>query len=133
MILLGLVLVLLAGGAIALVATEETSRYILFGQTFEFDHVGMFLVGAATAVVLLVGIALMSSGLRRSAKRRRQVRAARAESSNRVTRLEDEKRELQRKLEREHAQNSEPAKTSEPANMPSDRLVAGRHAEDATP
>jgi hypothetical protein len=111
MILLGLLLVLLAGGAIVLVATEESSRYILFGYTIQLDWLGMFLVGAATAAVLLVGIAMISSGSRRSAHRRREVRAARAEASSKVAQLEDEKRELERKLQREPE--------------PTDRLVAG--------
>jgi hypothetical protein len=58
-----------------------------------------------------VGIAMVSSGSRRSAHRRRNVRAARAEASSKVARLEDEKRELERKLQREPE--------------PTDRLVAG--------
>ncbi|MEU4231333.1 hypothetical protein AB0F17_44155 [Nonomuraea sp. NPDC026600] len=126
MILLGLVLVLLAGGAIALVASEETARYILFGYTFEFDSLGMFIAGAVTAAVLLLGIAMISSGSRRTATRRRQARVARAETSSRVARLEEEKRELQRKLEREH--KTQPVPRPEPESA--DRLVAGG-AEDS--
>lgn len=121
MILLGLLLVLLAGGAIALVASEETARYILFGYTFEFNSFGMFIAGAVTAAVLLLGIAMISSGGRRSATRRRQARVARAEASSRVARLEEEKRELERKLEREHETQPVPRLDPEPA----DRLVAG--------
>ncbi|MEV1246562.1 hypothetical protein ACIBO2_21225 [Nonomuraea sp. NPDC050022] len=114
MILLGLLLVLLAGGAIALVAAEETSRYILFGYTFEFNSFGMFIAGAVTTAVLLLGIAMISSGSRRSAKRRRQKRVARAEASSRVARLEEEKRELERKLQHEHAATREPEHAGEP-------------------
>src|SRR5262245_879528 len=114
MILLGLLLILLAGGAITLVATEKTSTYILFGYTVQLDWLGMFLVGAVTAAVLLLGIALINSGSHRSAQRRRKVRAARAETSDRVARLEEEKRELEKKLRHEPE--------------PTDRLVAGpRH------
>jgi ABC-type nickel/cobalt efflux system permease component RcnA len=102
MILLGLLLVLLAAGAVALVLTEETSRYILFGYTFELNHVEMFLAGAATAAVLLLGLWLLGSGSRRTARQRRRQRSARAEASSRMARLEDEKRELERRLEREH-------------------------------
>ncbi|WP_219463853.1 hypothetical protein [Nonomuraea rhizosphaerae] len=130
MIFLGLILVLLSCGAIALVATEESPRYILFGYTFEFDHVGMFLAGAATAAVLLLGIAMISSGSRRSAKRRRALRTARAEEAGRVARLETEKRELQRKLEDERAHETHEAPVTHAAPEESDRLVAGRHAED---
>ncbi|SEG75790.1 hypothetical protein SAMN05444920_104325 [Nonomuraea solani] len=96
-------MVLLAGGAVALVLTEESARYILFGYTFELNHVEMFLAGAATAAVLLLGLWLLGSGSRRTARERRRMRAAKAETSDRVARLENEKRDLERKLEREHA------------------------------
>ncbi|MEV4017619.1 hypothetical protein AB0J35_44735 [Nonomuraea angiospora] len=117
MILLGVLLVLLAGSAVAIVLTEESARYILFGYTFEPNQVEMFLAGAATAAVLLLGLWLIGSGSRRSARRRRRLQGARAEVSDRVARLEDEKRELERRLQR----------TPEPG----DRLVA-RDSEDAT-
>ncbi|NUP02603.1 MAG: hypothetical protein HOV96_07645 [Nonomuraea sp.] len=110
MILLGLILVLLAGGAVALVMTEESSRYILFGNTYQLDHIQMFLAGAATAAVLLAGLWLIGSGSRRTARRRRRLRSVRAEASDRVSRLEDEKRDLEQKLERDRN---------------GDRLVAG--------
>ncbi|MER6510272.1 hypothetical protein ABT158_25860 [Nonomuraea sp. NPDC001636] len=101
MVLLGLILVLLAGGAVALVATEESSRYILFGNTYQLDHVQMFLAGAVVAAALLAGIWLIGAGSRRTARKRRRLRAARAEESDRVSRLEDEKRDLERRLERD--------------------------------
>jgi hypothetical protein len=110
MILLGLILVLLAGGAIALVATEESSRYILFGNTYQLDHVQMFLAGAVTAAALLLGIWMIGRGSRRTARRHRRLRSARAEASDRVSQLEDEKRDLERKLEHDRS---------------GDRLVAG--------
>lgn len=102
MIVLGLVLILLAGAAFALVLFEQSSRYILFGYTFELGHVEMFLTGAAAAALLLVGLWLLGSGSRRTARQRRRLRSARAEASDRVARLEDEKRDLERRLEREH-------------------------------
>ncbi|WP_336212059.1 hypothetical protein [Nonomuraea sp. LPB2021202275-12-8] len=117
MIFLGLLLVLLAGAAVVLVATEESARYILFGYTFEPNHIEMFVAGAATAGVLLLGIWLMMLGSRRSAQRRRRLRSVRADASDRVAKLEDEKRELERKLEREHTTD--------------DQLVAGRPEETA--
>ncbi|MGW0807280.1 hypothetical protein [Nonomuraea sp. NPDC002799] len=132
MILLGLVLVLLAGGAVALVATEESARYILFGYTFELNHVQMFLAGAAAAAVLLLGIWMIKAGSRRGALRRRKQRSARAEASSRVARLEDEKRDLQRKLEREKAHEPTPEPAPEPVKEPGDRLVA-RGSEDTRP
>ncbi|KAB8190304.1 hypothetical protein FH608_035625 [Nonomuraea phyllanthi] len=121
MIVLGLILVLLAGAAIAWVLTEESARYILFGYAFEPDHVETFLVGAATGAVLLLGLWLLGSGSRRSARRRRRLRGVRAEASSRVARLEDEKRELERRLENG-------PKETRPED--GDRLVA-RGSEDA--
>jgi ABC-type nickel/cobalt efflux system permease component RcnA len=118
MILLGLLLVLLAGGAVALVLTEESARYILFGYTFELNHVEMFVAGAVTMAVLVLGLWMLGSGSRRTARQRRRLRSARAETSNRVSRLEDEKRDLERQLEREHTNG--------------DRLVA-RSSEEPRP
>jgi hypothetical protein len=101
MILLGLLLILLAVGAVVLVFTEETTRYILFGYTFELNHVEMFLAGAATAAVLVLGLWLLGSGSRRTARQRRRLRSARVEASSRAARLEEEKRDLEQQLERE--------------------------------
>ncbi|MFC4111483.1 hypothetical protein [Nonomuraea zeae] len=130
MIFLGLLLVLLAGGAVTLVLTEDTARYILFGYTFELNHVEMFLAGAAAAAVLLLGLWLMSAGSRRTAKRRRKLRSARAEASSRVAQLEDEKRDLERKLERDRKLEQERKAAHEPE--PGDHLVA-RGSADTTP
>ncbi|MCK2214523.1 NADH dehydrogenase subunit 6 [Actinomadura sp. ATCC 31491] len=136
MIFLGLILVLLAVGAGVLVFSEESTRYILFGYTFELNQVEMFLFGAVAAAVLVLGLWMMSSGARRTAKQRRNLRAARAEASSRVAQLEDEKRELQRKLEREHAAKQVPAQrehTTGRHTVPEgDRLVS-RGAEDTRP
>nr|WP_055504495.1 hypothetical protein [Nonomuraea pusilla] len=111
MMLLGVVLVLLAAGAAALVATEESSTYTLFGYTVVLDDLGMFLAGAATGAALLLGLWLLAAGSRRTARHRREVRAARTRASEKVARLEGEKRELERRLEREQ--------------VTGDRLVAG--------
>lgn len=102
MIFLGLLLVLLAGGAAILVATEDSARYVLFGYTFAPNHIEMFLAGAAASAALLLGIWMIMIGSRRSAQRRRRLRSARADASDRVAKLENEKRELEKKLDREH-------------------------------
>ncbi|MCP2362938.1 ABC-type nickel/cobalt efflux system permease component RcnA [Nonomuraea thailandensis] len=121
MIVLGVLLILLAGAGFALVLTEESARYILFGYTFEPNQVEMFLAGAAAMAVLLLGVWLLGSGSRRTARQRRRLRSARAEASDRVARLEDEKRDLERKLEREHTNTSVHAHSDHSG----DRLVAG--------
>ncbi|YCK33140.1 hypothetical protein ACNF49_03255 [Actinomadura sp. ATCC 39365] len=146
MVLLGLILVLLAGGAVALVATEESSRYILFGNTYQLDHVQMFLAGAVAAAALLAGIWLIGAGSRRTARKRRRLRAARAEASDRVSRLEGEKRDLERRLERDRNRAANDGVTdgrvahervaSERAaheRADGDRLVAGGRPDDTRP
>ncbi|MEU1391387.1 MULTISPECIES: hypothetical protein [unclassified Nonomuraea] len=150
MVLLGLILVLLAGGAVALVATEESSRYILFGNTYQLDHVQMFLAGAVAAAALLAGIWLIGAGSRRTARNRRRLRAARAEASDRVSRLEGEKRDLERRLERDRNRAANDGVTdgvtdgrvahervaSERAaheRADGDRLVAGGRPDDTRP
>ncbi|MEU8320932.1 hypothetical protein AB0C33_21475 [Nonomuraea sp. NPDC048881] len=147
MVLLGLILVLLAGGAVALVATEESSRYILFGNTYQLDHVQMFIAGAVVAAALLAGIWLIGAGSRRTARKRRRLRAVRAEASDRVSRLEDEKRDLERRLERDrnraahdgggtdgrvaHERVASERAAHEPVD--GDRLVAGGRPDDTRP
>ncbi|WP_049571980.1 hypothetical protein [Nonomuraea sp. SBT364] len=141
MIFLGLLLVLLAGAAAVVAITEESARYILFGYTFTPDHVEMFLAGAVSAALLVLGFWLIAAGSRRSARRRRRLAHVRADASDKVARLEDEKRELERKLEREHAATSKPiaGRTGKHADghtdghadghvdgRTDDRLVAGR-------
>ncbi|MBB6346526.1 hypothetical protein ACWGH8_38120 [Nonomuraea muscovyensis] len=133
MIFLGLLLVLLAGGAIAWVATEDSTGYNLFGYMFEPSHVEMFAAGAVTAAVLFAGLALMAAGSRHAARRRRQMRSAKAEASHRVARLEDEKRELERRLEREQAAERQQAEERRQAAeheraAERERAAEGRHA-----
>ncbi|MBN6055908.1 hypothetical protein JYK22_28520, partial [Nonomuraea sp. RK-328] len=130
MTFLGLVLVLLAGGAVVLVATEETSRYILFGYTLQLDHVQMFVAGAITAAVLLLGLWMMVVGTRMSARRRRRVRADRAQTSDRMARLEDEKRELERRLERERADERATAERAAADRATAEHATADRVAAE---
>lgn len=136
MIFLGLLLVLLAAGSAILVLSEESARYILFGYTFQPNHVEMFLVGAATTAALFLGLWLITAGTRRTAKRRRELLHARHNASNKVAKLENEKRELQRKLEREKAaKDHADDHTDHVGNhartdtRTDDRLVAGRPGE----
>ncbi|NUW33555.1 hypothetical protein HTZ77_19265 [Nonomuraea sp. SMC257] len=132
MTFLGLVLVLLAGGAVVLVATEETSRYILFGYTLQLDHVQMFAAGAITAAVLFLGLWMMVAGTRMSARRRRRMRADRAQTSDRVARLEDEKRELEQRLERERAAEHAATDRAAAQHAVADRAAADHVAAERT-
>lgn len=114
MIVLGLLLILLAAGGIALVsleptATASTATFTYFGYTVQPTHLEMFLIGAATAAVLLIGLAMISSGSRRAARRRKAVREARHEADDRVAQLENEKRRLEHKLETENNDHTDHA------------------------
>ncbi|MFE3449818.1 hypothetical protein ACFXJ8_12875 [Nonomuraea sp. NPDC059194] len=133
MIVLGLILVLIAAAAIYLVAMEPDSTYTLFGYTFEPSHLEMFLVGAATAGVLLLGLSMIGSGSRRSVLHRRKLREARVHANDRVARLEDEKRALERKLhdtDKSTDAATEPHAVPRQAPHPDDHLVAGRRSDE---
>ncbi|MEU7893700.1 hypothetical protein AB0B45_12630 [Nonomuraea sp. NPDC049152] len=138
MIVLGLILVLIAAAAIYLVAMEPDTTYTIFGYTFEPSHLEIFLVGAATAGVLLLGLSMIGSGSRRSVLHRRKLREARVQANDRVARLEDEKRALERKLHdndgRPHddgvAATHDTRTVPRQAPHPDDHLVAGRRADE---
>jgi hypothetical protein len=154
MIVLGLILVLLAAGAILVVSLDESTVSAavpvnVFDYTFQPNHLEMFLAGAATAGVLLVGLAMIGSGSRRARQQRKQLRESRVEADGRVAELEAEKRRLERKL---HDTDQTPVSPSpgSPASTPApppapgtayvpkqedrtvsadDHLVAGRRSE----
>ncbi|WP_143590127.1 hypothetical protein [Thermoactinospora rubra] len=138
MVVLGLLLVLAAAGAIAFVSvnasTTSDATFSAFGYSVAANHLEMFLAGAAVAAVLLVGIAMLNSGTRRAAERRRRLRAVRHEARDKVAQLEAEKRELERKLEEEHTAHADtradvPAQRT--AVQPTDRLVHRDTREDS--
>lgn len=105
MIVLGLLLIILAGAAVVAVSWDEAATattpasFTVFDQTIQLSQLEFFFAGAATGALFLLGLAVMFSGMRRSATHRRKVRSSRVEARDRVARLEEEKRELERKLE----------------------------------
>ncbi|MFI6502429.1 hypothetical protein [Nonomuraea typhae] len=116
MIVLGLVLVLIATGAIVVAAMEPSATatdasFTILNYSFAPNHLEMFVAGAVVAAVLLIGIAMVNSGARRASVRRRESRHNRHEAA----RLEEEKRALERRLEHEVPRQNH------------DRLVAGSH------
>ncbi|MET9344410.1 hypothetical protein [Nonomuraea sp. NPDC003804] len=139
MIVLGLILVLIAAATIYLVAMEPDTTYTVVGYTFQPSHLEMFLVGAATAGVLLLGVSMIGSGSRRSLLRRRALRDVRVQADDRVAKLEDEKRALERKLndntpdsthDDTHAVAGETRTIPRQAPHPDDHLVAGRRSDE---
>ncbi|GAA2851161.1 hypothetical protein GCM10010517_08740 [Streptosporangium fragile] len=157
MIVLGLLLIVLAGATVIAVSWDETAAstatasFTVFDRTFQLTQLEMFFAGVATGAVFLLGLAIVLAGMRRSAVRRRRLRASRAEARDRVARLEEEKRELERKLEEaptpaptpsaaapavdrdrdgvdDRLENTAPHPRVEvPRQHSGDQLVAGRH------
>jgi hypothetical protein len=134
MIVLGLVLVLVAVAAGVAVTVDEpsvTTTVTVFNRTYELTSTEMFAAGVVAAALFLLGFALILSGGRRSAGRRQRLRASRLEARDRVARLEDEKRELERQLENTPdapAPPPAPVATTDTTDTADDRLVAGgRH------
>ncbi|MBA2891492.1 hypothetical protein [Nonomuraea soli] len=128
MVVLGVLLVLAAAGTIAFVAVNSSSMsevsYSAFGYSVSANHLEMFVAGAVVAAVLLLGIAMINSGWKRASVRRRRLREVRHEADDRVARLEEEKRDLQRKLEEEHTSRPD-VQPVQPAadHAATDRLV----------
>jgi hypothetical protein len=72
MLAIGLILILLAAGAlIAVLATGTDDQAALFGSTLEMPTLVVFLAGAATLLVFIMGLELTRSGLRRANRTRR--------------------------------------------------------------
>jgi hypothetical protein len=152
MVLLGLLLVLVAAAAVMQVSVGDGAIPItVWERTFDLTPAELFVAGAVSAAVFLAGLFLIFAGLRRSAVKRRRIREATLTERDRVSRLEAEKRDLERRLEstdstpakdgaahgaadgvREHVRDDDPAATRTgrheirvPAQADPDHLVAG--------
>ncbi|WP_344914782.1 hypothetical protein [Streptosporangium oxazolinicum] len=151
-------MIVLAGATVIAVSWDETAAstttasFTVFDRLFQFTQLELFFAGVATGAVFLLGLGIVFSGMRRSAAKRRRLRASRTEARDRVTRLEEEKRELERKLEETPATPAAPATATAPVvdrdrdgvddrventaphprvevprQSSTDQLVAGRH------
>lgn len=138
MIVLGLLLIVLAGATVIAVSWDETAAstttasFTVFDRLFQFTQLELFFAGVATGAVFLLGLGIMFSGMRRSAAHRRRLRTSRTEARDRVTRLEEEKRELERKLEETPATPATPATATAPV-VDRDRDGVDDRAEDTAP
>ncbi|MFF5108548.1 hypothetical protein [Streptosporangium sp. NPDC000509] len=98
-------MIVVAGAAVIAVSWDETTTstatasFTVFDRLFQLSQLELFFAGVATGAVFLLGLGMLFAGMRRSAAHRRRLRASRIEARDRVTRLEEEKRELERKLE----------------------------------
>jgi len=110
MVALGILLILLAiAAAIAVTINEPaaSTTVTVFGRTFEVSATQMFILGLITAALFLLGLWLLLKGTRRGRAKRKELRYARLEGRERVARLEEENRDLQRRL-----QGASPARES---------------------
>ncbi|GHH71932.1 hypothetical protein GCM10017673_26200 [Streptosporangium violaceochromogenes] len=156
-------MILLAGAAVIAVSWDEattttaTASFTVFDRAFQLSQLEFFFAGAVTGVVFLFGVALLLGGMRRSSVRRRKLYDSRLQARDRVARLEREKEELERKLEKtpatttaaaaadrdrdrdgdgdgvdDRAETTAPHPRVEvPHQHDGDRLVAGRHGRPA--
>ncbi|GII77275.1 hypothetical protein Sru01_22570 [Sphaerisporangium rufum] len=122
--MLGLLLIVLAGAAVVAVANDgaagAVSTVTVLDRTLELSRLELFLAGAATAAVFLIGLMALAAGMRRSGAKRRKLREARMETRDRVARLEEEKRRLEQRLADERTEKSAPVATA-PAGPAHDR------------
>ncbi len=139
MIVLGLLLIVLAGATVIAVSWDETAAstttasFTVFDRLFQFTQLELFFAGVATGAVFLLGLGMMFSGMRRSAAKRRSLRASRMEARDRVTRLEEEKRELERKLEKTPATAAPATTTATAPVVDRDRDGVDDRVEDTAP
>ncbi|WP_329088813.1 MULTISPECIES: hypothetical protein [unclassified Streptosporangium] len=131
-------MIVLAGATVIAVSWDETAAstttasFTVFDRLFQFTQLELFFAGVATGAVFLLGLGIMFSGMRRSAAHRRRLRTSRTEARDRVTRLEEEKRELERKLEETPATPATPATATAPV-VDRDRDGVDDRAEDTAP
>ncbi|MEU6739899.1 hypothetical protein [Streptosporangium sandarakinum] len=126
MIVLGLLMIVLAGAAVIAVSWDETATattpasFTVFDQTIQLSQLEFFFAGAITGAVFLLGLSMIFSGMRRAAEKRRRFRETKLETRDRVARLEAEKRELERKLEETPATTTATTTTTD-AHVPARR------------
>ncbi|MGI5161640.1 hypothetical protein [Microbispora sp. CA-102843] len=114
MVLLGLLLVLIAAGAVIEVSVNDTANTMpitVLDRTLNLSPFELFIAGVVTAAVFVAGLLLITGGMRRAAVKRRRLREARLAERDRVSRLEAEKRDLERRLETNSTTTATPTTT----------------------
>ncbi|GAA5058378.1 ABC-type nickel/cobalt efflux system permease component RcnA [Thermocatellispora tengchongensis] len=135
MVLLGLLLMAAAVAAVVLISADDSpatmTTVTVLDRVFELDRLEVFLAGAGAALVFVIGLAMVSRGARRMLLRRREESRYRAAARERLSRLENEKRELERKLDAEHAASTAPTAPAE--GRPAPNAYAAPEAQPAPP
>ena len=88
MLVLGLILILLsAGTVIGVLASGTDDKAVLYGDTLHMPTLVVFLAGAATLLVFIMGLELVRSGIRRaneSRKTKKRLRTLEAREEQRT-------------------------------------------------
>jgi hypothetical protein len=99
MLIIGLLLVAAAvafGTAVVIDNTSSLTDLDVFGTQLDgLSGAEIFLLGAASAAVFLVGLRMIMSGLRQTRRRRLEVRRARRERDDALRQQEEERRALE--------------------------------------
>ncbi len=119
MMIIGLLLVVAAvvvGTGVVIGNSESASLEIFDREITDLTGAGVFLLGAATAAVLLIGLWMIAAGLRKSRRRRLEVRQARREREEVLRQQEEDRRALETERERlaEEKARLEDERTGEP-------------------
>jgi hypothetical protein len=127
MLVLGLLLILLAGGLTVSAAYDgsRSATVHLLGYSFDTTVAGVFFTGAGTMLLLLLGVWLLTASMGRARRRRAERKQRKARHRESVTQLERERNELRAENER---------LAQERADEPADESVpAGATSVDAAP
>jgi ABC-type nickel/cobalt efflux system permease component RcnA len=102
MLVLGLLLI--AAAAVVTVGAlydgGETATVEILGRSYETTVAGVFVVGAITALVFMIGVWALLSGMGRSRRKRAERKEAKARQHDSVKTLEEERAELRAENER---------------------------------
>lgn len=136
MALLGLLLILASGAlaaGIVLGTTGDTSVQVAwFDQaTRSVTEGGLFGLGAAAGVVLMLGLSLLKVGTRRARRRRVERKQLAAQHREEAQQLEERNAELERKLAQTRAAAERRDKLNAPTPYPDEPTVTGTADESA--
>lgn len=102
MLVLGLLLIAAASVVTvgALYDGGESATVEILGRSYETTVAGVFVVGAVTALVFMIGVWALMAGMGRSRRKRVERKEARARQRESVRSLEEERAELRAENER---------------------------------
>jgi membrane protein implicated in regulation of membrane protease activity len=131
MALLGLLLMLVAGGLTAGVLLSEARKISPAPEVFgisvgDVSTTGLFLAGLATALVFGIGLSMLLRGLARARRRRVERRQVVRDSRDQQASLAAEKARLERELEQERGRRSSTAQATTTEPVTTERTVVQR-------